>query len=426
MLSITAISGQKISLKDVDIDISYSDYRLTDIIDGTGDEDHLGYVFRGAFNGSIRHIYFHKSITEEFERLLKPKFSKDNDAIPLVIKINSIEINEWSQGFGKKSNVVSLSLSFFQEMDDDAYVLITDRIINNLDLDGVPYNQLPDRIGEGIMAAFDYLDLIVNPSKPQLSWSELWDYQPFEGLPLRSPSDELVVYEHYSDFLEGKKYESSGLKIRTKKTKAFLLNEDETHLRNVWGATYEGKLYLNLGYHLVPLTYKNGSYSHVLKNVDNKNVAESVSVGMAIDKVLGLLSMATAFDKNVVPLSKSTGFLDIKPIYDQSELKDRSHLGTRTILEFAPFGSPDEVLEVKLDNKVLIQLHKGEFFQVPSKLINQDVEVCVDKRCELITVSPDAMFRTSYKKGLLSVETFTEKERQRYIRNVELRYWVGF
>jgi|GEM_PF-6109769 len=424
MLSIP-VQSQKISLKDADLDLSYADYRLEDIIDGTDDEDNLGYVFRGAYNGSFQQIYFHKSVTEEFERLLKPKFSKDDDAIPLIIRINGIEINEWALAGKGKSNVVSLSLSFFQEM-EDGYILITDRIVNHLDLDGVLYEDLPNRIAESVFSAFDFIDLIVNANKPQLTWEDLWEYEPYQELPTRSPSEEMIVYEHYSDFMEGKPYESGNLEVSNQKGITILLDEDGKHNKNVWGVNSKGILYLNIGDRLIPLSQNRKGFSFKVEQPEIADALSDLGKSMLTESAFGLFSTAGAIDKYDIPLSRSTGFLDIKSIYDQSELKNREQLGSKNIIEFAPFGSVDEVLDIKLGNKTLIQLQKGEFFQVPTTFDSTELQACVDGKCQPIVVSESPMFRVICKKGTVSLDLFSEKERMRYLRNVDLRYWVGF
>ena len=118
------------------LNLSLQDYRLEDIIDGTLDDDQIGYVYKGLVNSSLNPVYLDDSVTDEFEKLFKPAFSTSTEAIPLVIRINSIQVNEWSEFFSKKVNLISLSLSIFQQVEDNKYVLIADRVINDYDIDG--------------------------------------------------------------------------------------------------------------------------------------------------------------------------------------------------------------------------------------------------------------------------------------------------
>lgn len=419
------LHAQKISLKDVQLNLSLQDYRLEDIIDGTLDDDQIGYVYKGLVNSSLKPVYLDDSVTDEFEKLFKPAFSTSTEAIPLVIRINSIQVNEWSEFFSKKVNLISLSLSIFQQVEDNKYVLIADRVINDYDIDGLINKDIGDGIGRAVDRAFDYLDLYVDTERPSLTWSDLWDYEPFQGLPYPRLADEAKLFEHYSDFRQNKPLEGSTASIINKRAGPVLLDAEGNHPIDIWGYSSQGCLFINMGNNFIPVDRVDNGYAAVLKSNDRRDFQDGVTI-FRVSKVIGLLTILTSGKNYELLLSNLTGFLDIKSIYDLEVRKDRSALSEKPIIEFAPFGHPDDVLDIKVDDQLMIQLSKGEFFEVPNSLKAKELKACVGGRCETISIDETPLHRIIFKKGVISQEPFTEKEKIRYLRNVELKYWVLF
>jgi len=419
------VVGQKISLKGVHLDLSLQDYRLEDIIDGTPDEDHIGYVHKGMINSKLNQLYLDDTVTDEFEYLFKPAFSNSPDAIPLVIRINSLQINEWTAGLTSKVNLASVSLSLFQQVEDDRYILIADRVINDFNLKGVKRNENGERIAQAVTRAFDYLDLHIDTNRPGLTWTELWEYEPFKGLPYPKIKDDLKVFEHYSDFRQNNPFDGADYRLLDPKNNSTLSDNDGNHPRDVWGYTLNGQIYINVGYKFIPLVNRKGALSAEISSGDLRDLSEGVFL-FGISKVLGGLSIISSLDRYDMQVDQLTGFLDIKSAYDITERKDRSNFGDRIIIEFAPFGKPDEILIIKMNGESIIQLSKGEFIELPSKFPSGEIQACVDGRCTAILIDNTPMHRIIFKKGIISHEPFTEKEKIRYLRNVDLKYWVLF
>lgn len=421
----TDLTGQKISLKGVNLELSLQDYRLEDIIDGTPDEDHIGYIYKGLVSSTLKQVYFDDSVTEEFERLFRPVFSQSADAIPIVIRINSIQVMEWAEAFAKKTNLVSLGLSIFQQTEDDKYVLIADRIINDINNNGVRLDHIPDRIGHTVDRAFDYLELNIDYNRPGLTWTDLWEYQPYQGLPYPRLKDKLQVFEHYSDFRENKSFEDLTLHITEGQKGPVLLNDTNTHPEHIWGYSFKGNLFINMGKQFEMLQPIDNGYA-TRQFSDRRETVDGLNSLVPLTFLARTIALGASNQNDAIVLSNETGYLNIKSIYDNLEPKDRTALGNKTIIEFAPFGSPGDIVDIKIDGNVLIQLSKGEFFQLPSNLETTEIQACIDKSCTTVTLDDTPLHRIIFKKGKITQEPFTEKEKVRYLRNVDLKYWVLF
>jgi hypothetical protein len=372
----------KIRLSGVSSTILLKGYYVERVINAQDDDTIIGFVQTGVFNKK-RLVSFNTCIADEIGNYLKVVLPKTEDAVPLIVRVNKLNIFEVTD-LNRETAYLELNLSFIRR-DGSRYYHLFDAgtFIEQRDLIDVTHTH-PENIVHGMVACFvDLRNALLTNRVDNLELSE----KELSFNPLKDPSLYPIfhagkipkgVFRTFYDFRDCNAdthvpFEIQ-LKLKKDTSQSKVVLSCSSGADSFWGFSDGNFLYKRIGKYYYKLYPKQQAF---ISYVTSKELSTDYAMAGYMAGLLGVL-MVAAFERNIDEGTFRVDFYNgsLTP-YSKPELKE---LYSKTV--FAVSGSTDPTKSICLfvDNKFDIVMKGGQYYTLylPPRAKKAVIELRID------------------------------------------------
>ncbi len=394
-----------LNLADQQLHLYNNNFIVDSVIDARNQNGCIGFVLKGADLSKQIAAYFERPFCEELQDLFSRSFVKDENSIPLIIRINKLLLSEYKLNYST-FNIVEANISFIIFRDGKYFEIFqgfasTDK--GGLSKSGSSaYN-----ISEAIELCFN--DFINQDEKGQIVYKEIEE----SSLALNVLDQQSFKIEHVEDTIRGIfNTFSDFLNYDVDSRNEFIVDhiagkrnlpgvvdvrwsQNNDKIEKIWGFSDGHQFYIRLNDHYFPLYQQNGRYRAIA--LQEGTSIEELSPAIAASLFVGMIG--AAFGVFVVPAISTE-----KPQAVEIQLELNSGLvipvnfinykemNSRMILYLSRYLKEDAIMEVYVDGDFKCKLPRNSYYFLTIPPDKKQVELCLkslnDEFCETISPLP--------------------------------------
>lgn len=392
------LSDQRLRLYD-------NNFIVDSVIDARNQNGCIGFVLKGADLSKQTAAYFEKPFSSELQELFTRSFEKDENSIPLIIRINKLLLSEYKLNYST-FNIVEANITFIIFRDGKYFEIFqgfasTDH--SGLSKSGSSVQSITEAI------AFCFNDFITQYKKGTIEYRQIegtslavneLDQQSFK---IEQVEDTVRgIFNTFSDFLNYRVDTKNEFIIDHFPGKRNLPGvaearwlQSNSKIENIWGFSDGHRFYIRLNDHYYPLYRQNGHY-RALALKEGTSI-EDLSPAIAASLFVGLIG--AAFGVFVVPVISTE---QAQGVEIQLELNSGlviplnfityKEMNSRMILYLSRYLKEDAVMEVYIDGEFKCRLTRNSYYYLTIPPDKKQVELCLksskDELCETISPLP--------------------------------------
>lgn len=414
--------GQKpkeLTLEGQSIKLINRDYKLIDILDARKDKSDIGSVQTGLLNNRRPAVL--NSFDKEISNLLSPCF--DGTERQLIIRINTLKINEWTTAT-RETGIASLNITFIEKIEEtiyrEIYCTILSKKVNGMDVTA----RHPINIAETFkVAIFQFLRAAKNDqlTKVNIAPTGIKQYTP-QPIPVRTLNTDLKIYEYYIDFLNDEPMDIDQAKVITQ-AGGLMVKQKGGTLTEIWGAQFNGALYIMMNKRLRRLEAGEDNYYMTLQDIDEGAVALYGGLFGVIGNSIALSNSPT-YRFGINPM---TGQLDL----EHGEETPRSSVGQHkeqeiSIIHIDPYVKKKDVFSITRDDGKAFDINKSQYISLPPT--ESTFQIChkTSGQCTNIAFPAKPVYvKVNYKKGEIIVDYQSPQVRKEFLQTMDSRNQIN-
>jgi len=410
-----------------------NNFFVDSVLDARNQNECIGFVLRGLDSRQTA-AYFERPFCEELQDLCSRSLAKEDNSIPIIIRINKFLLSEYKLS-DAAFNIVEINISFITCCDGKYYEIFqgfasTDNA--GLSNSGSSVHNIAEAI------AYCFNDFIEHYKKGNLENRPIDENQlATNSLELQRFNIEQVqdtirgIFNTFSDFLDYQVDTTKSFNMEYIPGKGDLpamadarWTQDNNKIENIWGIS-DGKLfYIRLNDHYYPLYQHNGYFrAKALKEgpsfEDLSPVIAAGIFGGIIGAAFGVMIIPSATMEKAhtmeCQLDLNSGL--VLPI----NFLVYKEMNSRMLLCLSRYLKADATMEVYVDGEYMCKLMRNSYYFLTIPPDKKQVELCLksnqDEFCETISPLPyeSRVYLCKVKAGHVPVKEEVKSEMRKII-----------
>ncbi|MCF8349213.1 MAG: hypothetical protein K9G61_10410 [Bacteroidales bacterium] len=365
---------QLISLEKITVPIYNFGFYLHGVTNATGNPYFIGHIQKSILYENVPAV-FEQDIADEVKAFLEKNLENKLDGVPLVVRVNQLEISETYNGMNETAKA-EVDLTFIFDVGNALIDKFTCHSIKTYVAGMGVTRRQPTIIGEAIADCFEifysayYEGLLSDDtiSREMFYQKPVYDNDVMAQLLAidRSAKGLFPTFQHFKNNKPVKQNDFVvEQKIRTKTNQPVEIKSAEifdavTHkeIDTVWGFS-DGRIsYIKAGNKYIPFGMDEKGYYIEERVYDNDRMAIAAMVG----GLIGSSIAAATTQKSQIRLNIVTGEFVYEEL-DDSGFPIVNKGFTRVIFYGSDFNPKGEPLEIFMNDKPLCKLHKSSWYQ---------------------------------------------------------------
>jgi hypothetical protein len=404
-----------ISLEDQSVKIRNFGFYIEKVTNATGEDKLIGFVEKTISYTNVP-AYFDNEIAVEIEMFLNRNLEKSNGTIPLVVRIDKIQISETYNGVVETAKA-NVDLTFIFREKSEFYKKLSTKVTKQKSSSmGISKSQ-PEIIADAIAQCFD--DFYMRKMEGKLENTKISEQHLYES----SEDDQLIerlfalnrskkgIYKTFYDF----QYNTPDTTIDFEVTYKIKSNKDEDEIikearifnnttnkeiEKMWGFCDGNNNYIYVNKDYIPLEKDSISHYIMIKVYDQATMTYAGIMG----GLIGSSIAAASTPVSKVRLNLLNG--ELYPDENADELVSATNKNKGSIIFFSSrFNKKTSAIELYMNDEFVCVLTKGSWYQheltsdpetinvtlkssngmsssaeITPKLFENNIYLCIDKK----------------------------------------------